>query len=91
VRPFAFTHLVAKLEPGKEMVEPAWWRLLHPMAKSHLAGRSAGNQTADYLDAFKIEMRRPASRSDGGHRQHLREVRTTSDMQVGRDHHTTSI
>jgi hypothetical protein len=83
VRPFAFTHLVAKLAPGKEWSSPhgGWFCRAYP--RISWKGGQQDVKGADYLEAFRSEMKTAGFKIDGDSDNIFEKSTATSDMQVG--------
>jgi len=83
VRPFAFTHLFAKLEPGTEWSSPHGGIFCIAWPKQVWRGGQQEIKSADYLDAFKTEAKAAGFKIDGDSDNIFESSPTTSDMQVG--------
>jgi S1-C subfamily serine protease len=83
VRPFAFTHLVAKLTAGQEWSSPhgGWFCVAYP--KVTWKGGQQEIRSADYLEAFRSEMKSAGFKVDGDSDNIFEKTTTTSDMEVG--------
>lgn len=83
VRPFAFTHLVAKLTPGKEWASPHGGIFCIPWAKVVWKGGQEEIKSAVYVDAFRAEMKSAGFKVEGDNDNIFEKETTTGDMQVG--------
>jgi hypothetical protein len=83
VRSFAFTHLVAKLEPGQEFSSPHGGWFCRAFPKVAWKGGQQEIKSADYLDAFKAEMKSAGFKVDGDSDNIFEKSTATSDIQVG--------